>query len=95
MPAGWSSPHGLCSLGNGQAEGIVKKLWLVQRFHDPLSEFGFRSHPDARQDGARHLREEALDQVEPAAMLWREHEAKAAVALCGEPVLVSFDTCAE
>lgn len=58
---------------------------IVQVCHDPLFEFGFRSHPDAAQDRARHLREEALDQVEPGAVLWREDEAEAALTLGGEP----------
>src|ERR1700728_3249781 len=54
---------------------------------DPLLEFGLRRHPDVTQYRAHHLREEALNQVEPGAMLWREHEAEAALALCGEPLL--------
>src|ERR1700728_166728 len=52
---------------------------------DPLLEFGLRRHPDVTQYRAHHLREEALNQVEPGAMLWREHEAEAALALCGKP----------
>ena len=62
---------------------------VVEVRDDPLLEFGFRSPPDATQDEARHLREEALDHVEPGAMLWREDEAEAALALCGKP-LVGF-----
>ena len=68
-------------MGNGLA------IEVVEVRDDLLFEFGFRSHPDAMQDGARHLREEALDQVEPRAMLWREHEAEAALALCGKPLV--------
>src|ERR1700733_315133 len=60
---------------------------VVEVCHDPLLEFGFRSHPDVTQDRARHLREEAFDQVKPRAMLWREHKAEAALALSGEPFL--------
>ena len=60
---------------------------VVEVCHDPLLEFGFRSHPDVTQDRARHLREEAFDQVKPGAMLWREHKAEAALALSGEPFL--------
>lgn len=48
--------------------------------------FGFRSHSDVAQARARHLREEALDQVEPGAVLWREDEAKAALGPRGEPL---------
>jgi hypothetical protein len=40
---------------------------VVQVCHGSLPEFDFRSHRDVAQDGERHLREEALDQVEPAA----------------------------
>jgi hypothetical protein len=58
---------------------------IIEIDHDSLLEFGFRSHPDATQDRSRHLREEALDQVEPGTMLWREDEAEAALALCGKP----------
>jgi hypothetical protein len=47
--------------------------------------FGFRSHSDVAQARARHLREGALDQVEPGAVLWREDEAKAALSPSGEP----------
>src|ERR1700728_1586006 len=54
---------------------------------DPLLEFGLRRHPDVTQYRAHHLREEALNQVEPGAMLWREHEAEAPLALWGEPLL--------
>jgi hypothetical protein len=48
--------------------------------------FGFRSHSDVAQARARHLREEALDQVEPGAVLWREDEAKAALSPSDEPL---------
>ena len=44
----------------------------------------FRSYPDAAQDRARHLREEALNQIEPGAMLGREDEAEAALGLRGK-----------
>jgi hypothetical protein len=45
---------------------------------------GFRSHSDVAQARARHLREEALDQVEPRAVLRREEEAEAALSPSGE-----------
>ena len=41
---------------------------FVQVRHDPLLEFRFRSHSGAAQNGARHLGEEALDQIEPGAI---------------------------
>jgi hypothetical protein len=46
--------------------------------------FGFRSHSDVAQARARNLREEALDQVEPRAVLRREEEAEAALSPSGE-----------
>ena len=61
---------------------------VVEVCHDPLLEFGFRSHPDVTQDRSSAIfEEEAFDQVEPGAMLWREHEAEAALALSGKPSL--------
>src|SRR6201998_4828379 len=72
-------------VGPGVDNGFA--IAVVEVRDDPLLEFSFRSHPDATQDGARHFREEALDQVEPGAMLWREHEAEAALALCGKPLV--------
>src|ERR1700739_273966 len=72
-------------IGPGVDNGFATEVVEVR--DDPLLEFSFRSHPDATQEGARHFREEALDQVEPGAMLWREHEAEAALALCGKPLV--------
>ena len=60
---------------------------VVKVGQDPLLEFGFRSHPNASQDRARHLREEAFDKIKPGAVFWSEDESKAAVALSGEPVV--------
>src|SRR5208337_533965 len=45
------------------------------------------SYANAAQDRACHLREEAFDQVEPGAVLWREDEAEAAITLSGEPLV--------
>ena len=42
--------------------------------------FGFRSHSDVAQARSRHFREEALDQVEPRAVLRREVAAEAALS---------------
>ena len=38
------------------------------------------------QHGAGHFREEAFDEVEPRAVLWREDELETALGLLGEPV---------
>src|SRR5208283_4303275 len=43
------------------------------------------SYANAAQDRACHLREEAFDQVEPGAVLWREDKSEAAITLSGEP----------
>ena len=37
------------------------------------------------QDGAGEFGEEALDQIEPGAVLGREREVEAACRSCGEP----------
>jgi hypothetical protein len=41
--------------------------------------------PDVAQDGADKLRKEALDEIEPGAVLGREGEFEAAGRLLGEP----------
>jgi len=70
-------------VGPGMDNGLA--IEVIEVRDDPSLEFGFRSHPDTTQDGARHLREEALDQVEPRAVLWREDEAETALTLGGKP----------
>ena len=39
---------------------------VIDGSHDAVLEFLFGSHADVAQNGAGELREEALDQVEPA-----------------------------
>ena len=48
---------------------------VVDAGHDALLEF-VRCHSDMAQDGAGELREEALDQVEPGAVLGRKVKSK-------------------
>ena len=52
---------------------------------DALLEFLFRCDADVAQDGAGKLGKEALDEIEPGAVLGREGEFEAAGGLLGEP----------
>ena len=58
---------------------------LVHCGDDALLEFPFRCDSDVAQDGAGKLGKEALDEVEPGAVLGREGEFEAAGGLLGEP----------
>ena len=62
---------------------------------DPVLEFLLGGDADVAERGAGELGEEALDQIEPGAVLGGEDELEAALALAGEPRLVSLETCAE
>jgi len=54
--------------------------------HDAIPEFLFGRDADVAQHGAGQLGEEALDEVEPRAMLGSEGELEAARGLLGEPL---------
>ena len=58
---------------------------LVHCGDDALLEFLFRCDADVAQDGAGKLGKEALDEIEPRAVLGREGEFEAASGLLGEP----------
>ena len=59
---------------------------VVDAGHDAFLEFVFRCHADVTQDGAANLViEEALDEVEPGAVLGRERKVEAACRSCVEP----------
>ena len=47
------------------------------------------------QDGAGKLGEEALDEVEPGAVLGRERKVEAACGRVSSQALVSLEMCAE
>jgi len=47
------------------------------------------------QDGAGELGEEALDEVEPGAVLWREGKSKRPAGRVSSQALVSLERCAE
>ena len=53
--------------------------------HDALLELQLRCDADMTQDGAGKLGEEALDEVEPGAMLGREGELEAAAGSSCDP----------
>src|SRR5579872_5186993 len=67
---------------------------ILDASHDALPEFVFRCHPDVTQDRAGELGEEALDEVEPGAVLGREGELESATRSSGEPSFgLSRDVC--
>ena len=58
---------------------------VVHCSHDAILEFLFGCHTDVAQDGSCELGKEALDEVEPRAVLGSEGEFEAALGLIGEP----------
>ena len=60
---------------------------LVHGGHDAVLEFPLGYDADMAQHRAGELGEEALDEIEPGAMLGREYEFKPAGRLIGEPSL--------
>ena len=58
---------------------------IVHVSHYPILEFLFGRDADVAEDGAGKFREEALDEVEPGAVLGSEGEFKAVRGLIGEP----------
>ena len=58
---------------------------VVDTRHDALLELVFRCHPDMAQDRASELGEEALDQVEPGAVLGSEGELEPSDWSSGKP----------
>ena len=58
---------------------------VVHCSHDAILEFLFGCHTDVAQDGSCELGKEALDEVEPRAVLGSEGEFEAAGGLIGEP----------
>ena len=69
---------------------------VIDGSHDAvLPEFLLGSHADVAQNGAGELREEALDQVEPGAVLGREGKVEAARRPGVEPGSGFLEMCAE
>src|SRR5262245_63937978 len=67
---------------------------VVDACHDALLELVFGGHPDVTQDRSSELGEEALDQVEPRAVLWCEGEFEAVSRPGVEPSSgLSGDVC--
>ena len=60
---------------------------FVHGRHDPILEFVFGCDADVAQHGSRELGEEALDEIEPGAVLGGEGELEATRRLVGEPNL--------
>ena len=58
---------------------------FIHGSHDEVVELLFGCDADVAQHRAGELGEEALDEIEPGAMLGREGELEAAGRACGEP----------
>ena len=58
---------------------------VVHCSHDAILELLFGCHTDVAQDGSRELGKEALDEIEPRAVLGSEGEFEAPGGLIGEP----------
>ena len=58
---------------------------VIHGSHDAILEFLFGCDADVAQDRAGELGEEALDEVKPRSVLWREGELEAASRSGGEP----------
>ena len=57
-------------IGPGVNDGLL--IEIVHGSHDPILEFLFGRDADVAEDGAGKFREEALDEVEPGAVLGSE-----------------------
>ena len=67
---------------------------VIDASHDAVLELVFGGHPDVTEDRASELGEEALDQVEPRAVLGGEGKFEAVGRLGGEPSPgLSGDVC--
>ena len=80
-------------IGPGVNDGLL--IEIVHSSDDPILEFLFGRDADVAEDGAGKFREEALDEVEPGAVLGSEGEFKAVRGLIGEPGFGSLEMCAE
>jgi hypothetical protein len=58
---------------------------VVNKLDDALFQFVFRGDADVTKDGARGFGKEALDKIEPGAVLGREHELEAFVRSGRQP----------
>src|SRR5215471_19453355 len=60
---------------------------IIDELQDALFEFVFRADADVAEHGAGGFGEEALDEIEPGAVLGREHELKAPLGSRRQPSL--------
>ena len=60
---------------------------VIDGSEDSILQFLFRGDADVTQHGARHLGEEALDEIEPGAVLGSEDKGEASLGLGCEPGL--------
>jgi hypothetical protein len=68
---------------------------VVDGGHEALLELVFGGDADVAQDRTCELGEEALDEIEPGAMLWGEGELEPAGGLIGELSSRLLEMCAE
>ena len=68
---------------------------VVHGSHETVLEFLFGCDADVTQHRACQLRKEALDEVEPGAVLGREGEREAVRGCSARKALVSLEMCAE
>ena len=72
-------------IGPGVNDGMT--IEFIHCGHDAILELLFGCDADVAQDRARELGEEALDEVEPGAVLGGEGEFESTGRLLGEPSL--------
>jgi hypothetical protein len=63
---------------------------VINKLDDALFQFVFRGDADVTKDGARSFSKEALDKIEPGAVLGGEHELEAFVRSGRQPSLGFF-----
>ena len=66
-------------------DGIA--IEIIYGGDEAIFEFRFGCDADVAQDGAGELGKEALDEIEPGAVLRRDDEGEAPFWLCGKPSL--------
>ena len=74
-------------------DGILVEV--IHRGHEPILEFLLGDDANVAQHRARKFGKEALDEIEPGAMLGCEDKFKAMRRLIGEPSRVSLEMWAE
>jgi len=74
-------------------DGILVEV--IDSGHKTILEFLFGRDADVAEHRAGHFGEEALDQIEPGAVLGREGNSKRCAGRSASQALVSREMCAE